>query len=313
MKISIITPIYNEAENLNELFEEIKNTLVPLNIDYEIIGVNDGSSDNSARVLEELAKKDKRIKVINFSRNLGQTAAMVAGFDAASGEIIVPIDADLQNDPKDIPRLLEKINEGYDLVSGWRHERQENLILRKIPSWTANYIIARITKAKFHDLGCSLKAYRREILEPVKLYGEMHRFIPVLAVWYGAKYTEVKVSDRRRKFGKTNYGISRTFRVILDLLTVKFLTKYITRPMHFFGKAGFYCLLSSFLSGVLAIILRLFFNTSLISTPLPLLTVFLAIVSVQFILMGLLAEILVRIYFESQSKPIYQIKNKINF
>lgn len=313
MKLSIVVPIYNEAENLNKFFEEVKGALSPLNLEYEIIAVDDGSTDDSAEVLKKEAEGDNLIRVINFTRNFGQTAAMSAGFDNAAGEIVIPIDADLQNDPKDIPLLLEKIDQGYDIVSGWRKNRQENLFSRKMPSWIANYIISKITKVQLHDYGCTLKAYRREIFNRVKLYGEMHRFIPALAVWNGAKLSEVVVKDRPRKFGKTKYGISRTFRVVLDLVTVKLLTKYIAKPMHFFGKVGFYSMFFSFVSGILAIVFRIYFNTSLISTPLPLLTVFLAMVGIQFILMGLLAEILIRIYFESQSKPIYHVKNKINF
>jgi len=313
MKLSIITPIYNESQNLGQLFKEIKNVLSRQNFDYEIIAINDGSTDGSLMVLEAEAQNDKRVKVINFSRNFGQTAAMSAGIKMATGDIIIPLDADLQNDPADIPRFLEKINEGYDVVSGWRKNRKDKLFLRKIPSWAANWIIGLITGVKIHDYGCSIKAYKKEAIQEVSLYGEMHRFIPAYIAWNGGSVSEIQVNHRPRIHGETKYGLSRTFKVILDLLTVKFLTKYITRPMHFFGQAGFYCLFFSFLSSVLAIILRLYFNISFISTPLPLLTVFLAIVSIQFILMGLLAEILVRIYFESQNKPIYQIKNKINF
>lgn len=313
MKLSIITPIYNESQNLNRLFKEIKDVLSRHNFDYEVIAINDGSTDGSSMVLEAEAQNDKRVKVINFSRNFGQTAAMSAGIKVAIGDIIIPLDADLQNDPADIPRFLEKINEGYDVVSGWRKDRKDKLLLRKIPSWMANWIIGLMTGVKIHDYGCSIKAYKKEAIQGVVLYGEMHRFIPAYIAWNGGAVSEIIVNHRPRIHGQTKYGLSRTFKVILDLLTVKFLTKYITRPMHFFGQAGFYCLFFSFLSGVLAIILRLYFGTSFISTPLPLLTVFLAIVSIQFILMGLLAEILVRVYFESQNKPIYQIKNKINF
>lgn len=312
-KLSIVIPIYNEAENLPELFQETKASLFSLGADYEIIAVNDGSVDGSLNVLKELAAVDPKIKVISFSRNFGQTAAMSAGFKFASGEIIIPLDADLQNDPRDIPLLLAKLTEGYDIVSGWRKNRQDKLISRKIPSRLANSLIGKITKVKLHDYGCTMKAYRKESLSQVRLYGEMHRFIPALAAWQGAKITEIVTNHRPRKFGQTKYGIRRTFKVILDLLTVKFLTDYSTKPMHFFGKAGFYAFTLAFLSGLLAVYLRLFHHISLIITPLPLLTVFLMLVGLQFILMGLLAEMITRTYYETQDKPIYFIKEKINF
>ncbi|NMC51657.1 glycosyltransferase family 2 protein [Candidatus Kuenenbacteria bacterium] len=312
-KLSIVIPIYNEAENLPELFQEIKSSLASLGADYEIIAVNDGSTDNSFNVLKSLATADAKIKVISFSRNFGQTAALSAGFVHASGEVIIPLDADLQNDPHDIPLLLAKLSEGYDIVSGWRKNRQDKLISRKIPSRLANSLIGKITKVKLHDYGCTMKAYKRESLAPVRLYGEMHRFIPALAAWHGAKITEVVTNHRPRKFGQTKYGIRRTFKVILDLLTVKFLTDYSTKPMHFFGKAGFYSFSLAFLSGFLAVYLRLFHHISLIITPLPLLTVFLMLVGLQFILMGLLAEMITRTYYETQNKPTYFIKEKINF
>lgn len=313
IKLSIVTPIYNEVENLPELFQEINQSLKDLMFDYEIIAVNDGSVDNSLSVLKELAAADAKIKIISFSRNFGQTAALAAGFAHASGEIIIPLDADLQNDPHDIPLLLAKLAEGYDIVSGWRKNRQDKLISRKIPSKLANGLIGKITKVKLHDYGCTMKAYRKESLASVRLYGEMHRFIPVLAAWHGARITEIVTNHRSRKFGQTKYGIRRTFKVVLDLLTVKFLTNYSTRPMHFFGKAGLYSFFCAFVSGVLAVYLREFHHIAFIITPLPLLTVFLMLVGLQFILMGLLAEMSARTYYESQDKPIYFIKEKINF
>ena len=237
---------------------------------------------------------------------------MAAGFDHAEGEIIIPMDADLQNDPIDIPLLIEKINEGYDIVSGWRKNRQDKLISRKIPSWAANFIISKITKVYLHDYGCTFKAYKKEILKPIKLYGEMHRFIPALAAWHGAKVIEIETKHRERKFGETKYNIFKTFRVVLDLLTVEFLTKYLTRPMHFFGGIGFGSFFFSICSGLLALYLKIFSHISFISTPLPLLTIFLALIGIQFLLMGLLAEIMIRIYFESRGKSIYYIKEKIN-
>ncbi|NMB48166.1 glycosyltransferase family 2 protein [Candidatus Kuenenbacteria bacterium] len=313
MKLSIVTPIYNEVENLPGLFREIKSSLSALGWDYEIIAVNDGSVDGSLNVLKELAAVDSHIKIISFSRNFGQTAALSAGFTHATGEVIIPLDADLQNDPRDIPLLLSKLAEGYDIVSGWRKNRHDKLISRKIPSRLANSLIGKITGVKLHDYGCTMKAYRKESLDSVRLYGEMHRFIPALAAWHGAKITEVVTNHRPRQFGQTKYGIRRTFKVVLDLLTVKFLTNYSTRPMHFFGKAGLYALSAAVISGLLALYLRLFHHVSLIITPLPLLTVFLMLVGLQFILMGLIAEMLTRVYYETQNKPTYFIKEKINF
>jgi len=312
MKISIVIPIYDEEESISTLLSEIKEAIDPHFDDYEIIAVNDGSKDGSMEVLRVEALKNSKIKVVNFRRNFGQTAAMAAGFDLATGEVIIPLDADLQNDPKDIILLVEKLNEGFDIVSGWRKDRQDKLVSRKIPSWIANYIISRVTGVNLHDYGCTMKAYRRDILQDIRLYGEMHRFIPALAAWNGANITEIVTHHRERKFGKTKYGISRIFRVILDLFTVKFLLKYSAKPMHFFGKAGIYLLIGGFISGLIAVFLRIFLGMSFIITPLPLLTVFLMLMGVQFILMGLIFEILIRTYYESQDKRPYAIKEKIN-
>lgn len=311
MKLSIVIPIYNEEENIEKLYKELEAILKSFK--YEIIAVNDGSRDNSFQILERIAKNDSNFKVINFRKNFGQTAAILAGIDFSSGDIIIPMDADLQNDPADIPRFLEKINEGFDVVSGWRKKRQDKLLTRKIPSWLANYLISVITKVKLHDYGCTMKAYQKEVIKNVRLYGEMHRFMPAYTSWYGAKIAEIIVNHRPRKYGKAKYGVSRTFKVILDLLTVKFLTDYSTKPMHFFGRAGYWSLFFGFLSGISALILRLFLAVSFIQTPLPLLTAFLILIGVQFILMGLLAEIIIRNYYESQNKSIYLIKEKINF
>jgi len=310
--LSIILPIYNEEESLNRLFTEFEKVFLGFDFNYEVIAVNDGSKDKSLDILKEWTRKNNKIKVINFSRNFGQTAAMSAGIDYAHGDIIIPMDADLQNDPADIPKFLAKSKEGYDIVSGWRKNRQDKLISRKIPSWIANFIISKVTKVNLHDYGCTMKAYKKEMIKSVKLYGEMHRFIPAFAVWHGAKITEIEVNHRQRSFGKTKYGISRTFKVILDLLVVKFLTVYATKPMHFFGKIGFYAFLFATLSGVIAIYLKFFLSISFIVTPLPLLTALLVIIGVQFILMGLLAEILIRIYYEAQNKTTYTIKENIN-
>src|SRR3989339_1017938 len=233
MDISLVLPVYNEEENIELLVRELLEVIKTNSLDAEIIFINDGSRDNSFALLKKIALNNTSVKVINFNRNFGQTAAMSAGIDYAQGDIIIPMDADMQNDPKDIVRLFSKIKEGFDIVSGWRKNRQDKLISRKLPSWTANYLISIITKVYLHDYGCTIKAYRKEVLKNIKFYGEMHRLIPAYASWYGAKISEIEVNHRPRKFGVTKYGISRTFRVVLDLLTVKFLIQYSTRPMHF--------------------------------------------------------------------------------
>ncbi|MBU1102653.1 glycosyltransferase family 2 protein [Patescibacteria group bacterium] len=313
MKISVILPIYNEGDNLREMYKQLKSALGGAGLDHEIIAVNDGSADKSAEILKEIAGKDSLFKVINFKKNYGQTAAISAGIDASAGEVIIPLDADLQNDPADIPKFLEKINEGYDVVSGWRKNRQDKLVTRRIPSWTANRIISKITGVRLHDYGCTMKAYRSDVIKNVRLYGEMHRFMPAYSAWHGAKTTEIVVNHRLRIYGKTKYDLSRTFGVVLDLLTVKFLTNYLAKPMHFFGLAGFWTFFVALGAGILALFLRVFFQVHLIQTPLPLLTTLLILVGLQFILMGLLAEILIRIYYESSNRPAYLIKEKINF
>jgi len=314
MKLSIITPIYNEEKNIFKLYQKLKEVLSSLNMEYEIIAVNDGSADNSYKILKEISQNDKSFKIIDFRKNFGQTAAISAGIDISKGEIIIPIDADLENRPKDIPNLLNKLNEGYDVISGWRkHRWKENFFTRRLTSYIANLLISKIVGLKLHDYGCTMKAYRRDVIKDIKFYGDMHRFIPAYAMWYGARIIEIPIDHQPREYGESKYGIGRTFRVLLDILTVKFLTDYLNRPMHFFGKIGFWLFSLSFLSGFLALFLRFFLGISLILTPLPLLTVFLIIIGIQFILMGLLAEILIRTYYESQNKPIYLIKNKINF
>jgi len=313
MKLSIIIPIYNEEKSIGYLHKELKQVLENLSLEYEIIAINDGSTDKSNQILKEIAKVDKGFKVISFKRNLGQTAAMSAGIDMSQGDILIPLDADLQNNPVDIPQFLEKINQGFDVVSGWRVNRQDKLWTRKIPSWMANYLISLITGVKLHDYGCTMKAYRKEVIKDIRLYGEMHRFMPAYTVWYGAKICEIPVNHRPRKYGQTKYSIFKIFRVILDLLTVKFLIDYSTKPMHFFGKIGYWLLVLSGLSGCYTLYLKIFKGIYFITTPLPLLTVFLILVGLQFILMGLLAEILTRTHYESQKKPIYLIKEKINF
>lgn len=312
MKLSIILPVYNEAENIEILYKELEAELGKGAFQYEIIAVNDGSQDESREVLEKIAKEDKNFKVINLSKNYGQTAALSAGLDAATGDVLIPMDSDLQNDPADIPKFLNLIEEGPDVVAGWRKNRKDNW-LRRLPSQMANKLISRITGVKLHDYGCTMKAYKREILKDVRFYGEMHRFMPVYVAWHGARIQELVVHHRPRKYGTSKYGISRTFRVILDLLTVKFLMTYLTKPMHFFGRAGLYSLFLGFVSGLTAILLRIFNDVHFIRTPLPLLTVFLIMMGVQFILMGILAEILIRIYHEPRGRATYAIRDKINF
>lgn len=310
MKLSIILPIYNEAGSLKVLYREIKEQLARTSFKYEIIAVDDGSTDGSWEILENVAKEDKNFRVLHLSKNYGQTAALSAGLDSACGDVLIPMDADLQNDPADIPRFLEMIERGYDVVAGWRKDRKDNL-MRRLPSVLANKLISRITRVKLHDYGCTMKAYKREIIQDIRFYGEMHRFMPVYVAWHGAKIQELVVNHRQRKYDKSKYGISRTFRVILDLLTVKFLMTYLAKPMHFFGWAGLYSFFFGFISGTVAIIYK-FNGVHFNKTPLPLLTVFFIMMGVQFILMGILAEILIRIYYEPRGRATYTVRSKIN-
>lgn len=312
MKISIILPIYNEEKNIEELYREIKAVFGQLSLDYEIIAVNDGSEDKSLEVLKRIAESDIRFKVINFRKNYGQTAAISAGIDCAGSDILIPMDADLQNDPADIPQFLEKINDGFDVVSGWRKDRKDGFS-RRLPSRIANWLISFITKVKLHDYGCTIKAYKRETVKDIRFYGEMHRFMPALASWHGAKITEIVVNHRPRKYGQAKYGFSRLFKVILDLLTVKFLLTYLTKPMHFFGQAGIILSFFGFLFGIASLVQKFIIGMSLTNSRLPLLTVLLIVIGIQFILMGLLAEILIRVYYEPRGKTPYSIKDKINF
>lgn len=311
--LSVVIPIYNEKESIKLLRETLSSALQKLNLSYEIIFVDDGSSDGSFEIIKEEAVKDGAIKIIRFARNFGQTAALEAGFQNAKGEIIIPMDGDLQNDPEDIHLLLQKIDEGYDVVSGWRKKRQDKFLSKTLPSKIANLIITKITKVRLHDYGCTLKAYKKDFLNGTRLYGEMHRFIPVFAAWHGARVAEIIVNHNPRKFGKTKYNLSKTLRVILDIITVKFLISYLNRPMHFFGGAGLLALFLGFLSGFASIYLKIFYAVNLNRNPLLLLSVFLFIVGIMFILMGLLAEIIIRTYYESQKKESYLIKEKVNF
>ena len=307
--ISVIIPIYNEEANIIKLSESILNALS--DIDFEVLFINDGSTDNSEKIIESISQKHSNMKLINLRRNYGQTAAIQAGFDHAKGDIVIPMDGDLQNDPKDIPMLIEKINEGYDVVSGWRKIRSDKKFTRIIPSKIANMIISKISGIHLHDYGCTLKAYRKEILHDIKLYGEMHRFIPIYASWEGAKVTEVAVHHHPRTAGKTKYGLSRIPRVILDLLVIRFFDKSLDRPIHLFGQFGLLMFLVAFLLSLLAIFLKIFINISFILTPLPLLVVFFSMSGLLCIFLGLVAEIQSRIYFEARDRPPYLIKKNL--
>jgi glycosyltransferase involved in cell wall biosynthesis len=312
-QLSLFLPVLDEEDNLRPMHAKIQSALAALGKSAEVIYVDDGSTDKSLPILKEIARADPRVRVISLRRNYGQTAAMSAGIDAAKGEILIPMDADLQNDPADIIKLLEKLDEGYDVVSGWRKNRQDKLISRKIPSQIANHVISWIGGVPLHDYGCSLKAYRRDVLKDVKLYGEMHRFIPIYASWAGARVTEIPVDHHARTMGKSKYGISRTIKVIFDLITIKFMAEYHTKPLYVFGAFGVIAFFISIFSGLWAIGLKLFRGTSFILTPLPIIAVVMLAISVQFFLMGLLAELLVRTYHESQDKAIYAVREKIGF
>lgn len=312
MYLSVVAPVYNEHDNIPLLYEAVSSALRDIR-DWEFILVDDGSVDGSLQALEEIAKADpQRVKVVSLRRNFGQTAAIAAGVDHASGDIIVLMDADLQNDPVDIPRMLAKIEEGYDLVSGWRKNRQDNL-MRKIPSRIANSLICKVTGVKLHDYGCTLKAYRREVITGFRLYGEMHRFIPAFANSVGARIVEMPVTHHPRKFGKPNYGMERTLKVILDLFTVKFLSSYSVKPIYLFGGTG---LALSGLSGLVLLFLairRIFWGVSVMESPLFQMSTMIFILGFQSILMGLIAELLVRAYYESQDKKTYYVRSLINF
>ncbi len=301
-------PVYNEEESIGPLVEETRSALNYLAKDYEIILVDDGSTDGTYPILLRLHESERRIKVVRFRRNFGQTAAIAAGFAYADGEVIVTMDGDGQNDPKDIPALLGKLEEGFDLVSGWRFPRQDPLLGRRLPSQIANSMISWMTQVKLHDYGCTLKAMRREVAKDMKLYGEMHRFIPAMAYERGARIAEMKVHHRPRRWGKSKYGLARTFRVVLDLLTVKFLLSYATRPLHIFGLIGLASGASGFLIGIYLTAEKLFYGSAIGGRPLLLLAVLLIFIGFQFITMGLLGEMLARTYHESQNKPIYVVK-----
>ena len=312
MDLSIVVPVYNEEENVQGLYDQLSEVLEPLELDYEIICTDDGSSDRSFERLTALAQQDSRLKVIRLRRNFGQTAGFSAGFEYASGEVVVTIDADLQNDPHGIPVLLEKMSEGYDVVSGWRRERHDPFLSRRIPSKVGNWLISRTTGVMVHDRGCSLRAHRREIVKEMRLYGELHRFIPDIAAWLGARMAEVPVNHRARRFGKSKYGIDRTFRVILDLITVRFLQSYSTRPIHIFGRWGLGLGSLGFLLGLWLSIEKLFMGRNIGSRPALFLSVLLMLMGVQLVSIGLLGEMIVRTYYEGQQKPIYTVREIVD-
>jgi len=311
--VSIVVPIYNEKENIRRLYDALQQVLPTLGRAYEILFVDDGSQDGSRESLQSLAAVDSHVKVIEFRHNFGQTAAMSAGIQYATGDVIVTMDGDLQNDPSDIPMMLEKIDEGYDLVHGWRKERQDTFINRKLPSMIANKLISRVTGFPVNDLGCTLKAIRREIAQELELFGEMHRFIPILAYWRGARCAEVVTRHHPRRFGTTKYGISRTFRVILDLVTVKYMIQYLVSPMKLFGSFGLISCVVGAVSGMATVGMKLFNNVDMTGNPLLLLSVFSIMVGVQFLVLGMLGELCARIYFEVKTNPPYAIRRKINF
>jgi glycosyltransferase involved in cell wall biosynthesis len=309
-EISVVVPLLNEQDNIGPLYKQITEVLSG-KYNFEIIFIDDGSVDNSPAVLTGLHKDDTRVRIISFRKNFGQTAALSAGFAHAHGNIIVAMDADLQNDPADIPKLIGKLNEGFDVVSGWRKKRHDNVVTRLLPSKIANWLISKITGVKLHDYGCTLKAYRREVLAETKLYGEMHRFIPALASWGGAKITEMVVNHRPRTAGVAKYGLARTWKVILDLITVKFLLSFSTKPIQLFGGWGLIAFILGTLSGIALILMKVIKGTDMTGNPLLYLSILFLIISAQFIFMGLLAELLVRTYHESQNRPTYVIREII--
>lgn len=310
-ELSVIIPVYNEAKSLPLLLDRLRNALNDR--DHEVILVNDGSKDGSFDVMASACAKDPRLKALDFRRNFGQTAAINAGMQHATGEVLVLIDSDLENDPADIPLLLAKLDEGYDVVSGWRRDRWKGQFLtRKLPSLLANKLIGAISGVKLHDYGCTLKAYRRDVIKDVVLYGQMHRFIPVYCSWQGGRVGELPVRYEPRRFGKSNYGLFRTYKVLLDLLLIKFLDKHMTKPIHFFGGAGFLSFGVAFLTFSLALYYKLTGQKDFVQTPLPGITAMFFIIGVLMVLLGVLAEMLMRTYFESQGKRTYNVRRSVN-
>lgn len=308
MDLSVVVPLFNEAEGLPLLVEQLLAVLRPLGMRFELVLVDDGSRDDTATVLEQLSGQVPELVAVLLRRNYGQSAAMAAGFDASCGEVIVTLDGDLQNDPADIPLLLEQLAEGYDLVSGWRHQRQDAAMSRLLPSRIANRLIARVTGVRLHDYGCSLKAYRREVVDDLNLYGELHRFLPALAFIEGARITEVKVNHHPRRFGNSNYGIDRTFRVLMDLLTVWFMKRFLTRPMHVFGFGGLVAMGLGLLVSLWLVAEKLLVGVDIGDRPLLLLAMISFLAGIQLFCFGLLAELQMRTYHESQGRPIYRVR-----
>ncbi len=321
--LSVVVPVFNEADNLEPLCAEIHAALEPAGIDFEVVIADDGSTDSTPRELERLARRYPRLHWVTLRRNSGQTAALSAAIDRARGRVLVPMDGDLQNDPADIPRLVERLRAGYDVVSGWRRERRDPLLTRRLPSRVANWMISRLSGVRLHDFGCTLKAYRRDVLEGVRLYGEMHRFVPVYAAWQGARVTEIEVHHRPRSRGRSKYGLGRTFRVVLDMVVLRFLDRYSQRPMHLFGGFGLFSLLLALLGFAAAAFFKIValagtrwfssdfvaaFGKDFVETPLPVLVALFGVTGILSILMGLLAEMVMRTYFESQDKRTYLIK-----
>ena len=311
--LSVIVPIYNEVENVRDLHQQLRDSLEGTGRGYEILYVDDGSRDGSFAALARATDGDARVRLIRLRRNFGQTAAIAAGIEHAAGDIVMMMDGDLQNDPADIPRFLREIDAGYDVVSGWRRDRHDAALSRKLPSKIANWLIARVTGVPLHDFGCTMKAYRREVISEVHLYGEMHRFIPAYAMGVGASVTEIEVNHRPRTRGTSKYGISRTFKVLLDLLVVKFLGGYSTKPIYVFGGLGVLSMVGSLLCFLMLLWIKVVEHGYFIQSPLLMLTAMLMIIGVQLLLMGLLAELVIRTYHESQSKPIYHVRQMAGF
>jgi dolichol-phosphate mannosyltransferase len=312
VEISVVIPFYNEEEGIKPLFARLLPVMEATLRPWEVVAVNDGSKDGTLAALQHLASGDGRIKIVDFARNEGQTAALQAGFDYSQGEIVIPMDADLQNDPTDIPILLAKLEEGWDVVSGWRKNRKDGAIKRNLPSRIANCIISKASGVHLHDYGCTLKAYRRTILEDVRLYGEMHRFIPIYASWNGAKVTELPVAHHPRVFGKSKYGLERILKVLLDLLVTCFLDRYLRKPIYVFGSFGALLLVVALVCTLIAFYLKFSGQASFVQTPLPLVAVITFSLGISSLLMGLLAEVTTRTYFESQGKPSYKVKRLVN-
>lgn len=311
-ELSVVIPVYNEEDSVQPLYDSIEAALADSGLNYEVILIDDGSTDDTFKRLSAIHELDSRYKVACLRRNFGQTAAMAAGFDLSRGKVVITMDADLQNDPKDIPQILDKMAEGYDIVSGWRKKRRDKLITRRLPSIAANWLISRVSGVPLHDYGCTLKAYSRGVIDNVSLYGELHRFIPALASSYGVRVAELPVNHHARRFGKSKYGLSRTIRVFLDLITVKFLLSYSTKPLQIFGLAGVVSAGLGFFLGIYLSYQRLFLGIGLSSRPLLLLAILLIFVGVQFISMGLLGEMIARTYHETQDKPIYALREYLS-